>query len=119
MYKRQHLKFVLNGREEETEVVEGLRLVDLLRNEYGLCGTKESLSLIHISGDDDEDMDDENQGVYYDDTSDDDLYDMQDALTEQLSGMRMRNLAILFPLVILLVLAFLSSTLFLSLIHIS
>lgn len=38
----KHLKFVLNGREEETEVVEGLRLVDLLRNEYGLCGTKES-----------------------------------------------------------------------------
>ena len=38
----KHLKFVLNGREEETEVVEGLRLVDLLRNEYGLGGTKES-----------------------------------------------------------------------------
>lgn len=38
----KHLKFVLNGREEETEVMEGLRLVDLLRNVYGLCGTKES-----------------------------------------------------------------------------
>ncbi len=33
-------------------------------------------------------------------------------MTEQLSGMRMRNLAILFPLAVLLVLAFLSSTLF-------
>lgn len=101
-------------KEDRKERMEAIRLVqdnNYLAEAYGK--KKKQLQLMEASaGDDDEDMDDENQGVYYDDTSDDDLYDMQDALTEQLSGMRMRNLAILFPLVILLVLAFLSSTLF-------
>ena len=38
----KRLKFILNGKGEETEVPEGIRLVDLLRDVYGLCGTKES-----------------------------------------------------------------------------
>ena len=36
----KQLQFKLNGKNEEVIVEEGLRLVDLLRDRYGLCGTK-------------------------------------------------------------------------------
>ena len=36
----KQLRFKLNGKKEEVMVEEGLRLVDLLRNRFGLCGAK-------------------------------------------------------------------------------
>lgn len=37
-----NINFVLNGETKTAQAAPGLRLVDLLRDEYGLCGTKES-----------------------------------------------------------------------------
>jgi aerobic-type carbon monoxide dehydrogenase small subunit (CoxS/CutS family) len=37
-----HIRFKLNGKKVEAEVREGTRAIDLLRNTFGLTGTKES-----------------------------------------------------------------------------